>query len=230
MLESAKLSRGGKSSEAKLGEQGRHIVVSQRETFRGLLFTLTEPTFTVVFDSTCPYFGRCCWRVWVVWIVLPILMKNLVKPTGREFVGVGLQTLPDSPIFAEPVVVLFFGTGVRVALSRACGAVSASPVHPAPVSTHPATSASEAESSRYSVLTEGSSVTRAALIGLATMLALARLASHFTGDAPLAPVAMAIDLELCFDTAALTLRAYKELSALDVVGSHCGLLGMNAEV
>ena len=157
-------------------------------------------------------------------------MKNLVKPMGREFVGVGLQTLPDSPIFAEPVVVLFFGTGVRVALSCACGAVAASLVHPAPVWTHRAASAYEAASSTFSVLTEGSSVTRATLIGLATVLALARLALLLTGNTRLAAEAVAVYLEICFDTAALTLRAYKELSALDVVGSHCGLLGMNAEV
>ena len=53
------------------------------------------------------------------------------------------------------------------------------------------------------------------------------LASRFTGDAPLASMAVAVDLELRFDSAALTLCTYKELSALRVVGSHYGSTGMN---
>jgi len=68
------------------------------------------------------------------------------------------------------------------------------------------------------------------LLAATAVRALASLAPCFTGNTPLAAIAVAIDLELCFDTAALTLRAYKELSALDVAGSHCGLLGMNSEV
>ena len=70
----------------------------------------------------------------------------------------------------------------------------------------------------------------AALVALSAVRAPVALAPCFAGDAPLAGIAVAIDLELCFDTAALTLRTYEELSALRVVGSHCGLLGMNAEV
>ena len=67
--------------------------------------------------------------------------------------------------------------------------------------------------------------------GTATLATLDRLSTvgtpgaHppcFTGDTTLAAMAVAVDLEICFNTEALTLRADEELSTLRVVGSHTG--------
>ncbi len=113
---------------------------------------------------------------------------------------------------------LFLGTGIRIALSCACGAVIANLVHRAPVWTHPSTSTRKAARPTFTVLTERASAARAAHIRLATVLALACFALLLTR---LATEAVAIYLEFRFDMAAATLATGEHLSPLRVVGSHC---------
>ena len=70
------------------------------------------------------------------------------------------------------------------------------------------------------VRTDRSAPTITTLLATTVVRALPSLAPRFAGDAPLASMAVTVDLELRFDSAALALGTDEELSALHVVGCH----------